>query len=307
MCFIAPVNSQPPPGYAPPFGTRRNIPMIRAFAKWAAVVAMLAILAPAGWAATSEEDPVVAKVNGTEIHRSQALEVRRRLPQQMQQVPDDLILPVLVNIVIDTQLVAAEARRQNLQNDPEVREQMAKLEDLILEQFLVNRVIEKVLTDEAVQKRYEKMVEETKGEEEVHARHILVEKEEDAKALIAELKKGADFAELAKGKSTGPTGPSGGDLGYFGKGDMVPAFSDAAFALKPGAFTEEPVQTQFGWHVIKVEDRRAKQPPAFDEVADQIRGDLAREARAAYIEQLREKATIERFDKAEPKAEQPAK
>ena len=281
--------------------------MIRAFANRAAVVAMLAVIAPAGWAATAEEDPVVAKVNGTEIHRSQALEVRRRLPAQMQQVPDELILPVLVNIVIDTKLVAAEGRRQNLQNDPEVVEQMAKLEELILEQFLISRTIEKSLTDEAVKKRYDKMVEETKGEEEIHARHILVEKEEEAKELIAELKKGADFAELAKGKSTGPTGPGGGDLGYFGKGDMVPAFSDAAFALKTGAFTEEPVQTQFGWHVIKVEDRRAKEPPAFDEVADQIRGEVAREIRAAYIEGLREKATIERFDEAAPAAEQPAK
>jgi peptidyl-prolyl cis-trans isomerase C len=284
--------------------------MIRSFASRAAVVAILAVVALPSLAATAEEDPVVAKVNGAEIHRSQALEVRRRLPAQMQQVPDDLIMPVLVNIVIDTKLVAAEARRQNLQDDPEVREQMAKLEDLILEQYLVSRVVEKSLTDEALKKRYEKMLEETKGEEEVHARHILLANEEEAKAVIAQLQKGADFAELAKEKSTGPSAAQGGDLGYFGKGEMVPAFAEAAFALKPGAFTEEPVQTQFGWHVIKVEDRRKKEPPTFEEVSDQLRGELAREARAAYIEELRGKATIERMDEAQPPApasEQPAK
>ena len=284
--------------------------MIRSFASRVAVAAILAIAVLPSLAATAEEDPVVAKVNGDEIRRSQALEVRRRLPAQMQQVPDDLIMPVLVNIVIDTKVVAAEARRQNLQDDPEVREQMAKLEELILEQYLISRTVEKSITDEALKERYEKLVEETKGEEEVHARHILLEKEEEAKEVIAQLQKGADFAELAKEKSTGPSAPQGGDLGYFAQGEMVPAFSEAAFALKAGAFTEEPVQTQFGWHVIKVEDRRAKEPPTLEEVSDQLRGELAREARAAYIEELRAKATIERMDEAKPPApgaEPPAK
>jgi peptidyl-prolyl cis-trans isomerase C len=284
--------------------------MIRAFAYRAAVVAILAAVASPALAATAEEDPVVAKVDGVEIHRSQALEVRRRLPPQMQQVPDQMIMPVLTNIVIDTKLVAAEARRQDLQSDPEVREQMAKLEDLVLEQVLLTRIVEKSLTDEALQKRYQELVEKTKGEEEIHARHILVKTKDEANAVIAELNKGADFAELAKKKSIGPSASKGGDLGFFAKGEMVPAFSDAAFALKDGAITEEPVQTQFGWHVIKVEGRRPKQPPTFEEVSDQLRSELAREARAAYVGELRDKATIERFGDAKPpasEAEQPAK
>ena len=284
--------------------------MIRALANRAAVVAILTIVASPALAAAAEEDPVVATVDGTEIRRSQALEVRRRLPAQMQQVPDDLIMPVLVNIVIDTKLVAAEARRQNLQDDPKVREQMAKLEELILEQFLITRTVEKSLTDEALKERYQEMVETSGGQEEIRARHILLEKEEEAREVIAELRKGADFAELAKEKSTGPSAPQGGDLGYFSQGDMAPAFSEAVFALEAGAFTEEPVQTQFGWHVIKVEDRRTKEPPTFEEVSDQLRGELAREARGAYIEELREKATIERMGEAQPpssEAEQPAK
>ncbi len=294
--------------------------MIRCFANRAAAVAILTAMALPALAATAEEDlvdPVVAKVDGAEIRRSQALEVRRRLPAQMQQVPDDLIMPVLVNIVIDTKLVAAEARRQNLQDDPMVREQMVKLEDLILEQFLVSRTVEKKITEEALQERYETMVKTTGGKEEIHARHILLEKEEEANQVIAELQKGADFVELAKEKSTGPSAPQGGDLGYFAHGEMVPAFSEAAFALEVGAFTEKPVQTQFGWHVIKLEDKRSKQPPAFEEVSEQLRGELAREARAAYVEELREKATIERMEEAQPpsseappassEAEQPAK
>jgi peptidyl-prolyl cis-trans isomerase C len=281
--------------------------MIRTFASRAAVAAVFAVVAFPTWAADTGEDPILAKVDGTAIHRSQALEVRRRLPAQMQQVPDELILPMLVNIVIDTKLVAAEARRQGLQDDPEVRAQMTRLEELILEQVLTNRVIEKSLTDDAVEKRYQKMLEDTKGEVEIHARHILVEKEEEARELITRLQQGADFAALANEKSADSSAASGGDLGYFSKGEMVPAFSDAAFALKDGAFSEVPVQTQFGWHVIKVEDRRAKEAPAFDEVSDELRGELVRETRAAYVQELREKATIERFDEADTGAVQPAK
>lgn len=284
--------------------------MIRCFANRAAAVAILTFMAMPAVAAAAEDDPVVAKIDGAEIRRSQALEVRRRLPAQMQQVPDHLILPVLVNIVIDTKVVAAEARRQNLQDDPEVRDQIARLEELVLEQILIARTVEEKVTDEDVQERYQTMVETAEGGEEIRARHILVEKEDEAKAVIAELQKGADFVELAKEKSTGPSAPQGGDLGYFGQGQMVPAFSEAAFGLDVGAFTETPVQTQFGWHVIKLEDRRTKAPPTFEEVSEQIRGELAREARAAYVEELREKSTIERMDEAQPQSpdtEQPAK
>ncbi len=281
--------------------------MFRVFAGGAAAVAIAAVLAWPTWAADAEDDPVVARVDGTEIRRSQALEVRRRLPPQMQQVPDELLLPVLVNIVIDTRIVADEARRQGLQDDPDVRAQMAKLEDLILEQVLIQRTIESGLTDAAVADRYRTLVDEGKGEEEVRARHILVETEEKAKALIVELRTGADFGELADRESTDRSGSKGGDLGYFAKGEMVPAFADAAFAMAVGAYSEQPVETQFGWHVIKVEDRRDRQPPPLDEVSDQLRSEMAREARTAYLERLRDNATIERFDEPVPAPAQPAR
>ncbi|NJO38685.1 MAG: hypothetical protein HC871_15110, partial [Rhizobiales bacterium] len=122
--------------------------------------------------------------------------------------------------------------------------------------------------------------------EEVRARHILLASEDDAKAVIAELEGGADFSELAKEKSTGPSGPQGGDLGYFKKGQMVPEFGDAAFAMDVGSTSAAPVKTQFGFHVIKVEDKR-KVEPSFEETEPQIRQEVARAIVTALVEDLR--------------------
>ncbi len=272
--------------------------MNRVLVTGAAMAAVLIPLLSVAPVASADDDPVLATVDGTEIRRSRALEEKGRMPAQMQQAPDEMILPVLVNLVIDTKLLAAEAGRKNLRDDPEVRDQMARVEEILLAQVLLSRAVEGEITDEAVEKRYQALVAEAAEEEEIQARHILVKEESEAREVIAELQKGADFAELAKAKSIGPSAPTGGDLGYFGAGAMVPEFYEAAAALKTGTFTEEPVQTQFGWHVIKVEGRREKQPPALEEVSDELRSELVREARAAYIEGLREKATIERFDTA---------
>jgi len=274
--------------------------MNRLLVAGAALTAMLVPLLSVAPLAAAEDDPVVAKVDGAEIRRSRALEEKGRMPAQMQQAPDDLILPMLTSLVIDTKLLAAEANRQNLQDDPEIRAQIARLEEILLAQVMLSRAVEGQITDEALQKRYQALVKETADKEEIHARHILVKEEDEAKAVIAELKNGADFAELAKEESTGPSAPNGGDLGYFGPGAMVPAFDEAAAALKTGAYTEEPVQTQFGWHVIKVEDRRKAEPPSFDQVSEQLRADLVREARSTYIEDLRGKADIETFIEMEP-------
>ncbi len=259
----------------------------------AAILAPLCLHPP--MASAQDDDPVVATVDGAEIRRSRALEEKARMPAQMQQAPDDLILPMLVSLVIDTKLLAAEAKQQNLQEDDDIRAQLARVEEILLAQVLLNQAIEGRITDEALEKRYEAFVEETADADEIRARHILLENEEAAKAVIAELKNGADFAELAKQKSIGPSAQKGGDLGYFGRGSMVAAFEEAVAGLEIGAVTEEPVQTQFGWHVIKVEDRRKTEAPPLEEVADQLRSELVREARAAYIEDLRSKADIETF------------
>ena len=136
---------------------------------------------------------------------------------------------------------------------------------------------------------------------EVHARHILVETEDEAKAIKAELEKGADFAELAKKKSKDPGASDGGDLGFFTKEQMVPEFSTVAFALEPGKISD-PVKSQFGWHVIKVEEKRARKAPDFDQVKSQIETYVTRKAQADYVAKLREAAKVERMDKPEETA-----
>jgi peptidyl-prolyl cis-trans isomerase C len=167
-------------------------------------------------------------------------------------------------------------------------------------------------TDDAMKKVYEQASKEITGEEEVHARHILVETEDDAKAVEEELKKGADFAELAKKKSKDPGASDGGDLGFFTKDQMVPEFSSVAFSLEPGKISD-PVKSQFGWHVIKVEEKRKRKAPEFDQVKSQIETYVTRKAQADYVGKLRDSAKIERMDKtadttkADTKPADPAK
>ncbi|MFZ3360471.1 MAG: peptidylprolyl isomerase, partial [Xanthobacteraceae bacterium] len=168
------------------------------------------------------------------------------------------------------------------------------------------------LTDDAMHKVYDEAVKQMAPEEEVHARHILVATEAEAKEIEDQLKKGADFATLAKQKSKDPGAADGGDLGYFTKDQMVPEFADAAFKLDKGQISD-PVHTQFGWHIIKVEDKRTKPTPTFDEVKPQIENFVAHKAQAEMVANLRKSATIERLDQppqppapADPSALNPA-
>jgi peptidyl-prolyl cis-trans isomerase C len=161
------------------------------------------------------------------------------------------------------------------------------------------------LTDDAMHKVYDEAVKGMAPEEEVHARHILVPTEDEAKAIEAELKKGADFAALAKEKSKDPGAAEGGDLGYFTKDQMVPEFSEAAFKLDKGQISD-PVHTQFGWHIIQVEDKRIKPTPTFDQVKPQLENFVAHKAQAELVENLRKTATIERLDKPAVPATDPS-
>jgi peptidyl-prolyl cis-trans isomerase C len=167
----------------------------------------------------------------------------------------------------------------------------------VIQDFWLQKEIAAKVTPEKLKQAYQERLKTMPAEEEVHARHILVATEAEAKAIIADLKKGADFDKLAREKSTDKaSGAEGGDLGWFKKTDMVKEFADAAFALKKGALTDQPVKTQFGYHVIQVEDRRRAPPPSFEEMSDQIRQDLARETVTAMLNQLRGNAKIEKFN-----------
>jgi len=246
--------------------------------------------------ARAAEDPVVAIVTGTKIHKSMLAAAQQLLPQQYQQIPLEQIYPALVDTVIDMKLAAADARSRKLHEEADFKVLMARIEDQMLQRSVLQRELNAAVTDDAVKARYDKMVKDMGESKEVHARHILVKTEDEAKQIIKDLKGGADFEATAKEKSTGPSGPNGGDLGFFAKGQMVPAFEKAAFALDKGQVTDDPVQTQFGWHVIKVEDKRKAEVLKFDSVKEKLRGELSQERGTAYVSKLREAAKIERFD-----------
>ena len=244
----------------------------------------------------TDDDPIVAIVNGTEIHRTDVEAVARSLPEQMRQMPMAQIYPMLLDRVIDFKLLSVEAENQNLGDDPDLQAALAEARANVLRDAMLRQKVEEGSTEEALKARYEDM---KNGDgfayEEVHARHILLASEDDAKSVISELEGGADFESLAKEKSTGPSAPQGGDLGYFKMGQMVPEFGDAAFAMEIGSTSAEPVKTQFGFHVIKVEDKR-KVEPSFEETEPQLRQDVARDIVTALVEGLREGAEIERFN-----------
>jgi peptidyl-prolyl cis-trans isomerase C len=240
-------------------------------------------------------DPVVARVDGTELHRSDVLAAQKSLPQQMQQMPIEQIFSPLVDQLVTGLLITEAGRKDKLADDPEVKKKMARLEDRAIQEVYINRMIEKAASDDELHKRYDQFVKDHPPKEEVSARHILVDKEEEAKAIIADLDKGADFAALAKQKSTDPGKDNGGDLGFFKREDMVPEFSEAAFKLKKGEYTKQPVHSQFGWHVIMVEDRRLGAPPSFEEAKAELTNEVAREVVGERIKELRSGAKIETF------------
>jgi len=253
--------------------------------------------APPPAQATTLKDPVVANVNGQPVRLSELEVAQQALPPQYRNVPLQSVYGALLDRIIDTKLVVADGRKHKVADDPAFKKRMAFVEEQVIQDFWLQREIAKKVTPEKMQQRYEERLRSMPAEEEVHARHILVSTEDEAKALIADIKKGTAFDKLAKEKSTDKaSGAEGGDLGWFKKSDMVKEFADAAFALKKGELTEAPVKTQFGYHVILVEDRRKAPPPAFEELSEQIREEMAREAVSAILDQLRSTAKIEKFN-----------
>jgi peptidyl-prolyl cis-trans isomerase C len=193
-------------------------------------------------------------------------------------------------------LVAKAAEDKKVQDSDDFKKRMAFARSRLLMDNLLASEGKAATTDDAMKKVYEEASKQISGEQEVHARHILVETEDEAKAIEDDLKKGGDFAELAKKKSKDPGSADGGDLGFFTKDQMVPEFANVAFSLEPGKVSD-PVKTQFGWHVIKVEEKRNRKPPDFEQVRAQIETYVTRKAQADYVSKLREAAKIERLDK----------
>ena len=264
----------------------------------AAVLGWIGMSAEAQTGAPTAKDPVVARVNGVEIKRSDLVSAQQDLPAQYWQKPLKSIFQPLLRQTIDSMLIIRAARAEGLQNDPEVKQQVADMEGRILEQFYIRRIIQSRVTDETLRKIYRNSVASAAagGEVRVRARHILVKTEAEAIAIINELTKNkADFAELARKKSTGPSSTKGGDLGFFAKGAMVKPFDVAAFAMKPGEITRKQVKSRFGWHVIKVEERRAGSVPSFEDSRAKLNGEMTQRVIAEAVGSLREGAKIETF------------
>ncbi len=258
-------------------------------------------------ALAADADPVVATVNGKEIHRSYLLEQQQGIPQ-LRQVPLEMVYDQLLDHAITGQLILEQANKQKLKDDPQVKAAFKDAETRILQQAFLAKQVDKDISEDAIKARYEEMKKTMPPKEEVKARHILVDSEDLAKAVIADLKSGVSFEDEAKAKTKDPSGKTnGGDLGYIGKDETVPEFSEAAFKLKPGEVTQTPVKTQFGWHVIKVEDRRVAPPPTYDEAKPQIKGELAQQDVQKIIDGLQKTASIKRFKADGTAAEAKAK
>jgi peptidyl-prolyl cis-trans isomerase C len=273
----------------------------------AAIAALLIVLPVASGCskdsskeASSASDPVVARVNGVDITQSDLTLAEEDVGDDMKAASPDAKREQLISYLADIILVTQAAEKKKLADNADFKRRLAFLRNKLLMGFGLQDEAKSALTDEAMKQVYEEAVKSMGGQEEVRARHILVDSEEEAKAILEQIKNGADFATLAKGKSKDPGAADGGDLGYFTKDQMVPDFADVAFKMYPGQVSN-PVKTQFGWHLIKLEDRRTKQPPEFDKVKDQIEAFLTRKAQTEFIAKLRQAAKVERLDKpAEP-------
>lgn len=271
-------------------------------------LAMLSLgFALAAVPALAQQDKPVAKVDGITITEGDLKLAEDDLGERTAQMPEERKREELINYLVDLKLGAKTAAAAKVGEGPEFAKRLAYNRDkLLLDEYLTTEA-KKAATPEAAKKLFDDTVKAMKPEEEVHARHILVPEEAQAKAALDRVKKGEDFAKVAAEPKDPGSGKEGGDLGWFAKDRMVPEFAEVAFKLEKGQVSE-PVKSQFGWHVIKLEDKRSKPLPSFDEVKPQIDQYLVRKAQQDLIVALREKAKVERLDKpaapatpAEPK------
>src|ERR1700674_3883771 len=257
----------------------------------AALLLQLAFAAPVR---AADGDPVIARVNGTEIRASDLAvaeeDVGSNLPMTGEARRD-----YLTKYLSDMVLVAQAAAAKKVQDREDFKRRLAYSRDKLLMEMMLQQEGKASISEGALHQLYDEATKQMAGEKEVHAGHILVDTEDEAKAILAELKKGGDFAAIAKQKSKDPGAANGGDLGYFTQDQMVPEFAQAAFKLEAGQLSD-PVKTQFGWHIIKVEEKRDRPIPEFDKVRDQLETFLARRTQADLINKLRAKANIERVD-----------
>lgn len=250
--------------------------------------------------ATPAKDYTVLKVGGEDIKNSDVIETWKGLFPGGQAPDfnsfDENIRQNVLRGIASERLIYNEAVHAGYDKDPEVKKRLEQLQKQVVMQAFMESKAKDLVTDDQLRAAYAEKVAAAKGQEEVRARHILVTSEDEAKKVSDQLKKGGDFEKIAKEKSTDKgSGANGGELGWFTKDRMVPEFADAAFKLKKGDVSA-PVKTEFGWHIIKLEDRRPVQVASFDEMKDSLKGELANKAVQTYVEGLLKKSDIKYYD-----------
>jgi peptidyl-prolyl cis-trans isomerase C len=280
-----------------------------------AAVRAQAPAAPAA-APAAEANPLVARVNDEEIRLDDVMAgAAEAMPPELRAVPPSMLRAMLppqvfeqlVDRAITDRAMVQAARAAGLDRDEELRRRLHALEENELRDALLRREVLPRLTDEALRARWERDQAGRAPEEEVRARHILVASEADARSILQEIQRGGNFEEVARRRSTDPAARNGGDLGFFRRADMVPEFANAAFALQAGQMSPAPVRTQFGWHIIRVEERRTSRGPSFEDSRDAIRQQMIEEEVTAAVQRVRAAARIERLESpaAAPAAPQP--
>jgi peptidyl-prolyl cis-trans isomerase C len=285
---------------------------LAAIPAWAQAPATPAAPPAAAPAATPEDaNPVLARVNGQDLRLDEIMATAAEaMPAELRSVPPALLRSMLppqvfeqlLDRAITDRAMLAAARAAGLDQDPEIRRRVRLAEESEMRDVLLRREVLPRVTDEALRARYDRDAASRTAEEEVRARHILVPNEADARTILVEIQRGGNFEEVARRRSTDPAARNGGDLGFFRRGDMVPEFANAAFALQPGQVSPAPVRTQFGWHVIKVEERRSSTGPSFEDSRDTLRQAMIEEEVLAAVQRIRASVNIERLAPPAPPA-----
>ena len=244
----------------------------------------------------SPADPLIAVVEGHLIYLSQLGRAAEALPDNLRGLPFDTLYPVLLDRIIDHAALATMARRAGLDSRADVQREIEAATDNILENAFLNQDAAPKVTEDAIRARYARQFANRPAAEEVRARHILLTSEAEARKVLDDLRNGADFATIAKVLSKDPDSIRGGDLGFFRREQVWPSFADVAFSLQPGQVAPNPIKNEFGWHVIKVEERRLVAPPSFAEAHDQLKQELLAAAVEQSVEQAKSQLTIRRFN-----------
>ena len=250
-------------------------------------------------ATQAQNIPIVANVNNEDISLETMIHAMNELPPEIQSQPFMSYYEDLLERVIDIKLFAQEGKKMKLDEEPSVRAAIDFVIEKVLMQAFLSKYVQENIKEENLKASYNNFIADETSREEIKASHILIDTESEAIDVINMLNDGDDFAELAKNKSTGPSGPSGGDLGWFKRGQMVPPFEKAAFSLNKNEITQIPVQTQFGWHVIKIFDKRIPEAPSYENMKSNLIQDLERKIVSKKIQDLRNDALIEKLSSSE--------